>query len=109
VSDPKTPSKAVQRQTVYEISKLRAGTAKTATAPPNAAAMTSASTPTHGLSWEPVGTIETNRGATAAIRQWAEDQGEKFAGGAIRAVPKSMVTTVMVAVETRRQLTLGAP
>lgn len=59
--------------------------------------------------WKPVGSIETTGGARTAVRKWAESAGESFAGGAVRAVPSSMVTVVMVSVETRRQLTLGAP
>lgn len=60
--------------------------------------------------WQPQGEISTTSGgAPAAIRKWAESQGETFAGGRLRAVPTSNITERQVDVETKRQLTLGAP
>lgn len=59
--------------------------------------------------WRPQGTIQTTHGAPAAIKAWAEQQGEKFTGGTLRAIPTSRITERDVTVETRRQLTLGAP
>lgn len=59
--------------------------------------------------WQPVGLIETRGGAGNAIRRWCEQQGESFTGGTLRAVPTSRITERDVTVQTRRQLTLGAP
>lgn len=48
-------------------------------------------------------------GAHDAIRRWALMQGTGFAGGQVMAVPERSLSVVDVKVETRRQLTLGAP
>lgn len=48
-------------------------------------------------------------GAHDAIRRWANMQGEGFAGGQVMAIPLRSLTIVDVTVETKRQLTLGAP
>jgi hypothetical protein len=47
-------------------------------------------------------------GAHDAIRRWANDQGDAFAGGQVMAVPERSLTIVDVKVETRRQLHLGS-
>lgn len=85
--------------TTYEISKLIPGDVPS----PNAA-----KSPMRMPTWQPVGTVTTTGGARAAIKEWAEKAGESFAGGDLRAVPKSNITVVTVAVKTVRQLTLGA-
>lgn len=64
--------------------------------------------PNSTRAWLPVGEILTSGGARTAIRKWAEANAD-FAGGDLRAIPKSNITTVTVAIETKRQLTLGAP
>lgn len=98
---------AATKTTTYEISKWHAGS------PPPAPAVAvggTMSTAKHGPSWEPVGTIDVGTGgAQKAIREWAEAQGEKFTGARLRAVPTSYITELQVTVETKRQLTLGAP
>lgn len=88
--------KLESRPTVYEISRQGAS-----------AAIDEAGA--RQPSWEPVGRIETVRGALYALRFWAEQQGDKFAGGRLRAVPVSNITEREITVETKRQLTLGAP
>lgn len=58
--------------------------------------------------WTSAGNIDAH-GAQDAIRRWANEQGDDFAGGSIMAVPSRSVTVAQVKVETRRQLTLGTP
>lgn len=47
--------------------------------------------------------------APKAIREWCEKRGEQLTAGLYRAVPIGNITELQVTVETKRQLTLGAP
>lgn len=55
--------------------------------------------------WKVAGDIEA-ADAKTAVKIWAEQQGESFAGGEVEAVPVRNITSVTVGVETRRQLTI---
>lgn len=60
--------------------------------------------------WRRAGTDPVSaHGAHDAIKRWATGQGDTFAGGPVMAVPERSLTIVDVKVETKRQLTLGAP
>lgn len=90
-STPEAPAKSTARPTEYEIS-IR-------TSAPAPAAPT----------YQRRGTVLATS-AAAAIRAWCDHEaGESFEGGVLRAVPTTNITELEVKVETKRQLTLGAP
>lgn len=57
---------------------------------------------------EALAVVAAHNGADA-IKRWAEKQGPDFTGGGYVAVPVRSLKLVKVTVETKRQLTLGAP
>lgn len=61
-------------------------------------------TPTYQL----CGRVEATS-APKAIRGWCEKRGDQLVAGRYRAVPVGNITELEVKVETKRQLTLGAP
>lgn len=58
------------------------------------------------IAWLPVATVEASS-APAALRQWADSQGDKFGGGPLRAVPVGNIKQVDAKLETTRTLTLA--
>lgn len=91
------------KPTTYEVSRYHPGTTGREVPGANAKA------PDRPSMWEPVGTYRSTTGADGAIRAYCELQNEKFTGGTLRAVPTSRITERDVTVETKRQVTLGAP